>query len=495
MCAVTLLVSGCAQFKDDYAAEPIVTKSGDYAAQKLDWQKCPVSGGEVDAECAYVEAPLDWQKPESDKAIKLHLAMLPAKSDNPVGTVFVNPGGPGASGSEFVIGAAGIFDELRKTYNVIGWAPRGVKPSSPVTCYTDSELDDSLYGYDPDAPEAGTQEWLDKTREENQQLGERCEELSGELYKHVGTRNTVQDLELLRQLVGDERLNYLGFSYGTYIGARYAQMFPQTAGKLVLDGAVDPTADINEVITAQSKGFELALRNYWQDCVAHGCYAGDSVDAGMNLVSELLAKVKNNPIKAEDGRWLTDSVLLIAIAAPLYSHEQWPRLDELFQSVQAGKPETALELADQYYNRIEGQYLDNSTTAFMTINCADYPESQPNLAEMRADAQRLAEAAPVLGPYQGYGAASCWGWPVPGDPQGTDPVHGKGAGPVLVVGTVGDPATPYQWAKNLADQLETGHLITYNGEGHTAYGQSQCVTKHVNDFFNGAEAAEATCDN
>ncbi|MBT1018676.1 alpha/beta hydrolase [Canibacter sp. lx-72] len=492
--ALALFLSGCARNQLSDVVPPVVDKTVDYTKQEITWGSCPNTNLATprDAECAYIEAPLDWSKPEAKEAVKLQLTKLPSKSENPKGTIFANPGGPGASGVNFVLGSAQAFEQLRETYDIVGWAPRGVEASSAVKCYTNQELDESLYGNEK-TPEPGTQAWLNEVHKSNKELSERCESYTGSLYKHVGTRSTVQDLNLMRELVGDAKLNYIGLSYGTYIGARYAEMFPQHVGKVVLDGALKPDADASEVIAVQTKGFENALKNYWKYCVSVECSTEKTVADGMKMVSKLLADVKVDPIKAADGRWVTDSVLLTAIVTPLYSENMWPLLEGLFQSVKNRDTGPALDLADQYHNRVDGKYTDNSNSAFTAINCADYPPQQPDLAAMRADAAKLAQDAPVFGPYQGYGGVSCWGWQAAGDPQRAKPISAPGAEPILVIGTTGDPATPYEWAEDLAAQLESASLITYVGEGHVAFGRSSCVTQKVTEFFNGAPAAPATC--
>lgn len=450
----------------------------DFASQTLFWGDC----GSI--ECAEVQAPLDWENPTAEDAIYLNVARLKSYSANPRGTIFVNPGGPGASGVSYLENAGSELAELRNDYHIVSWDPRGVDYSSAVSCLTYEELDEDLYGYDKDAPEPGSEAWLAQVKADNEDFAQKCVERSGELFKHVSTANTVQDLNLLRQLVKDEKLNYLGFSYGTYIGARYADKYPQLTGKIVLDGAIDPTADTIEVVVNQTKGFELALNNYLTDCVAkQSCWYTGDVAAGKERVKQLLAQVHKQPLKAADGRWVTSSVLLTAIITTLYSQDSWPFLTDLMSEIEKGQTETALLLADFYNDRSSsGSYLNNSREAFSAINCSDYTQQQPDLAAMRKNAEKLAAEAPIFGPYQGYSEASCWGWPVSADSR--DGVTAAGSAPIVVIGTKGDPATPYQWAVSLAEQLENGVLVSYEGEGHIAFGTSSCVTDLVTKYFN-----------
>lgn len=287
---------------------------------------------------------------------------------------------------------------------------------------------------------------------------------------------------MLRGIVGDAKLNYLGFSYGTYIGARYADAYPERVGRLVLDGAMDPEATMRDVVREQTIGFENALRAYTSDCLQRrGCPLTGSVDEAMAQIGALLDRVDANSLTGKDGRTVSSGVALTAIVFPLYSQEMWGYLDQLFTSLAVDDPEMALILADAYNDRQDGEYQSNSTEAFSAINCLDYP-NELDVQRMRDDAAELAQIAPTIGRYQGYGDISCAEWPVPGVAERT-PVTAAGADPILVVGTTGDPATPYRWAESLATQLESGTLVTYVGEGHTAYTTSSCVGEVVDAYF------------
>lgn len=478
---VILALTGCS-FNIPQRPEAVSkTINTDFAAQIINWQRCGAF------ECAQIEAPLDWEAPANGQAIKLNLARIPAKTQTPKGTIFINPGGPGASGTEYLKSADNSLKALLENYHVASWDPRGVNNSSAVSCLTDKETDAEIYGNEQNS-QPGTEQWLAEIKSYNEALALKCEERSGKLYQYVSTANTVADLNLLRQLVGDQKLNYLGFSYGTYIGARYADKYPELVGNMVLDGAMDPTANTAEVVLNQTKGFEQALHNYMTACVArNNCWHQGSVETGMQRIRQLLDNVAASPLQASDGRWVTSSVLVTALVTPLYSADFWEHLDVLFTEISEGKTERALLLADFYYNRdtASGKYNNNSRIAFTAINCADYVQAKPNLEEMRKEAAELAAAAPILGKFQGFGGAGCWGWPL--SAASRDGVTAAGAAPIVVVGTTGDPATPYQWAKNLASQLESGRLVTYEGEGHIAFGKSDCVTNIIYKYFN-AEA-------
>lgn len=454
---------------------------GNFATQELNWQPC-YNG----MQCAEAIAPLDWSDLEG-ATITLALVKQPALGGDPLGSLFVNPGGPGGSGTSYVAESIdyGIGKPLQQAYDVIGWDPRGVEGSSPVLCLDAADMDEYLFGLPSDLNlEPGSDEWIAVAQEETVAFAEACLERTGPLFGHVDTMSTVRDLDMLRSIVGDEQLNYLGYSYGTYIGARYADEFPERVGRLVLDGAIDPTVTESEMVREQTLGFEAALRAYVTDCLTRSdCPMSGSVDEALAQWGALLDAVDEAPIIASDGRALTSGTLLTAIITPLYAQSNWQLLDQLFTSVRAGDARVAFYLADFYYDREDGVYQNNSTEAFLAINCLDYPrEGELDLDAMHANAAELAAIAPTIGRFQGYGEVFCASWPVVGvtDRQA---VEAAGAAPILVVGTTGDPATPYRWAEALAEQLQSGVLVTLQGEGHTAYGNSTCIDAVVEDYF------------
>ncbi|MHA3723493.1 alpha/beta hydrolase [Leucobacter sp. HY1910] len=479
----------------DLPEKPEGTVEG-FGAQQPNWRDCAAG-----MQCADVYAPLDWADPGGD-LITLRLVKHEATGKNPQGTLFVNPGGPGASGASYVTDSLdySVPSEIQRDYDVIGWDPRGVGASSPVACLDAAGMDEYLFGEGAgeaaDAGlERGSDEWLELAETESRAFGDACAEQTGELLGHVATSDTVQDLDMLRAIAGDDKLNYLGFSYGTYIGARYADAYPETVGRLVLDGAMDPKTTMREVVREQTLGFELALRAYVTDCLTRSdCPLSGSVDESMAQISGLLDKVDSSPLTGSDGRLVTANTLLTAIITPLYAQSNWGYLDQLLLTVHQDDADVALQLADFYYERENGKYLSNSTEAFSAINCLDYPEREINVPRMRAEAKDLAEIAPTIGRFQGFGDISCAVWPVDGKGE-RNGVTAAGADPILVVGTTGDPATPYRWAESLADQLESGVLLTYEGEGHTAYGESNCVDEVINTYLLTGEAPSAavTC--
>lgn len=479
-----LSLTGCASLFNLFFTPneaPIAEVEGNnYAAQRPAWQAC----GEM--QCARVQAPIDWADPGGDR-IELALVKQPATGGSSMGTIFVNPGGPGASGADFIASSIdyAIDERLQENYDIVGWDPRGVGQSSAVSCLDDAGLDELLYGSSlTDGIEPGSQEWVDAAIIENAEFGAACLEATGPLLEHVDTLSTVQDLEMLREIVGDEKLNYLGFSYGSYIGARYADEYADRVGRVVLDGAIDPTATLADVVREQTRGFELSLRAYVTDCLnRQDCPLDGSVDTAMSQWRALLDSVDADPLTGEDGRMVNAGTLLTAVITPLYSIEMWPYLDQLFVASSQGDASVALSLADYYNDRLDGVYTTNLLTAFTAINCLDYPRPEPlDLEQMRANAAELERIAPTIGAFQGFGEVGCLGWP--GEAvQERLPVSAEGAEPILVIGTTGDPATPFRWAESLSEQLESGVLIAFEGEGHLAYTSSECVATLVDDYF------------
>ena len=494
-----LALSGCVpSFLDGITGGQSSTPTGEevaenlrpYFSQALRWERC--GGG---AQCATAVAPLDWQNPGDGSDVELALVRHPA-TEQSKGSLFMNPGGPGASGFDFVRDTVdvAVSAEVRAQYDVIGWDPRGVGRSSAVTCYTDAaQMDEFVYGV-PAAP-TGSPEWVDELTASADDFAEACAENSGPLLEFVDTDSTVRDLDLLRAIVGDETLTYFGYSYGTDIGARYADMFPERAGRLVLDGATDPTTSQFEVVLAQSVGFESALTTYITECAAAGtCPFPTDTAAALGIVEQLYAQLDATPIPAADGRLFTASTLDIAIATALYDEGSWPFLSDMFVELRDGVVDTGFMLADFYYGREDGEYADNSLEAFIAINCLDYPvERDP--ATIVAQNTAVAEAAPITTDPGPLGDVICQNWPFTSD-AALEPVSAAGAPPILVVGTTGDPATPYEWAVALADQLSSGVLLTYDGEGHIAYDEGDpCINDLVDAFLldGSVPAGETVC--
>ena len=446
----------------------------DYYGQQLEWSDCG-SG----FECATAKAPLSWHDADS-KSIELALRRMPARGDK-AGSLLVNPGGPGGSGVDFLQGAIGTFGKpLRDSFDIVGFDPRGVGKSTPVRCFDDKRKDESL-SKDFATTDAG----LAAMAEEASAWAAACGENTGELLGNVDTQSAARDMDMLRAALGDDELHYLGYSYGTQLGATYAGLFPDRAGRLVLDGAIDVTLTPDETSLGQAVGFESALRAYVTDCLkADSCPLKGSVDDGMRQVRDILDTAFERPYPTSSDRKVTQTLAFYGVAVTLYDEASWEVLTQaLDEVVTQGTGDVLLYLADFYNDRNnDGTFSTNSSEAFRAVNCLD-GRAPEDVKTMRSVAAEIEEAAPTVGRFFGYSGVTCTDWPFPAVEQEFD-VSAKGAPPILVIGTTNDPATPYAWAQALAKTLDSGVLLTYEGEGHTAYGRSNdCIADAVESYL------------
>jgi pimeloyl-ACP methyl ester carboxylesterase len=358
-------------------------------------------------------------------------------------------------------------------YDVVGWDPRGTGGSTPVDC-GDGTLIDALLDLDatPETPEeiqALYDGWKD--------FGQACLERSGALLAHISTLDTVHDMDLLRTLLGEEKLHFLGYSYGTMLGAVYAQTYPSKVGRMVLDSATNITDD--ESIT-QMAGFDLALNNYATWCVSDGCPLGASVDEVLETIVSLLVALDSEPLVVGN-RMLTENLAVWGIALYLYFDEsQWPSLTASIQWAMDGQGRYLLAASDALWGRDDtGHY--SSFVPFQAITCLDYADAGIAGAQEFWEQEK---GKSFFGYYFGIDA-SCAQWPV--QPVELPQLRGVGAAPILIVGATGDSATPYEWAVWMANQLESGTLLTYDGPGHaTSFtGRSKCVDTAVARFLTG----------
>lgn len=473
-----LLPGGNQRVTSTPTGEDVAPALEPYYGQVLEWEPCGDG-----AQCATAIAPMDWENPSPESDIELALARHSATGTRQ-GSLFVNPGGPGASGYDLVHDDVdyAVSNNLRQAFDVIGWDPRGVGRSTPVTCLDDDELDEFIFGL-PDAP-PDSPERVRELTDAAVEFGQACLENTGPVLEFVDTRSTVRDLDMLRAIVGDTTLNYLGYSYGSDIGATYIDEYPAKVGRMVLDGATDSTATLFEVNLTQTAGFERALRAYLEACPAtDDCPFSGDLQADLAMIRALYDSLDANPVEAPDGRMMDGGVLDIAMSMALYDEASWPYLSDLFAEVPDGVTDTAFFLADFYYGRdIDGTYVDNSLEAFIAITCLDYPvTTEP--AEIAAQNAQLEAASPTTARTSSTGDLTCMYWPFEYDGEITA-VTGAGAADILIISTTGDPATPYEWGVALSEQLENAHLITNNGEGHTAYnGGVACVDDAVDDYF------------
>ncbi|MDP9417156.1 MAG: alpha/beta hydrolase [Actinomycetota bacterium] len=455
--------------------------------QRVEWSEC----GD-DFECARVAVPLDYDSPGAG-SIELSVVRRPASGDEKdrIGSLLLNPGGPGVSGVDYARHADVVVSEdLREHFDIVGFDPRGVARSEPIRCLTDRELDEFVAADgSPDDP-GEERELLDQAAG----LAKGCQARSGRLLAHVGTRNAARDLDVLRAVLGDESLHYLGKSYGTLLGATYAELFPARAGRLVLDGAVDPTVPNEQFGRAQAAGFEQAMRAFVADCLERDdCPFDGDMAAGLQEIAVLLERIDEHPLPSSGSeRRLTQGLAVAAVAAALYDESQgWPILRTALGEAEQGEGTTLLRIADVYTDRQpDGRYSTNQNEAFYAVSCVDTPNGTADVDERRALAAEYAETAPLFGPYLAWGALPCASWPVP--PEGKPGrIRAAGSPPILVVGTTRDPATPHVWAVGLVDQLDAGVLLSWDGDGHTAYRRgSSCVDEIVDTFLLRGETPE-----
>jgi pimeloyl-ACP methyl ester carboxylesterase len=486
LAAASVALSGCLYAMiPEQSSKPSTTSAPDtegvaedllpFYSQELEWTECGVG-----FDCTDVTAPLDWEDPGKGE---ITLSVVRHRAEGtPVGSLLTNPGGPGASGVDLILNSLdfAVGADLIENFDVIGFDPRGVGASTAVTCYDAPEMDDYLYGI-PSAAR-GTAEWESELLDSHKSFAEACDANSDGILPYITTINAARDMDLIRAVLGDKQLNYLGYSYGTFLGATYAKLYPEKAGRLVLDGAIDPAVPGLEVGATQALGFESALRAYMQDCLDSGeCPFNGTVDEAMADLGALLASVDSTPLKSGDGRMLGADSLMTAIIAALYSQDSWGYLTQALDEALQGDPTSAFFLADFYNGRENRAYTDNSAEAFRAYNCMDYPVENDPAAEAATNA-KIAAGAPTIAPYW-TGPDSCSVWPYP--PTGTrGEIKAEGAGPILVIGTTNDPATPYEWSESLAKQLEEGVLITRVGEGHTGYNKGNaCVDDAVEAFL------------
>jgi len=456
-----------------------------YYDQTLDWSTCRST-----MRCAELTVPLDYAKPDGD-TITLSVLEVPATGDNPIGAMLVNPGGPGGSGVDYAANATHYFGEpLRQSFDIVGFDPRGVGRSTPIDCLTDQQLD-TFVASDPDPDTSAEMRQADQMMT---QFGQGCLQRSGDLTRHVSTEEAARDMDILRGALGQEKMVYFGASYGTFLGATYADLFPERVGRMVLDGAIDPTMDLVDTSLVQAKGFEVALRAYVQNCVDNGgCYLGNDVDSAMLTIRNFLDQVDKKPLPGSGGRMLTEGEAVLGIWAPLYNRDYWSALDTALSQALNGNGATLLSFADAYVSRGPNGYLDNSSEALYAVNCLDNDESVSD-AEVKKLEPKFEEASPTFGRVFDYGLTACRNWSVHSG-KGPEKLTAPGAAPIMVIGTTRDPATPLEWAEALANQLESAVLVRRDGDGHTGYGAgNQCVDDTVESYLVSGTVPDGTVD-
>ncbi|MFE0649758.1 alpha/beta hydrolase [Streptomyces sp. NPDC059534] len=445
--------------------------------QRPDWKPCEATGSGPkpgdEWRCATVRVPLDHAKPEAATIPVALIRKEAGRKSGRIGSLLFDFGGPGASGVEILPQAADEYRQLNERYDLVGFDPRGVGRSAGVVCRDDAEQAAAETSVDL-VPDTAAEEAA--YLKDNTAFAAGCARRSATVLPHTTTSATARDMDLIRQVLGDDRLHYFGISYGTQLGGTYAHLFPAHVGRIVLDAVVDPTADTTGHARNQTIGFQRALDNYLKS-------TGQDPKAGTERIARLLRKLDREP-PAVGGRRLTEGLALTGIAVTLYGQANWPLLTEALADAERGDGSALLDLADYYNDRDANGHYATQTHSQRAISCADSSE-RPTAAQAKALLPEFRRLSSVFGPFLAWDTAGwCANWPVKGERR-TPEASAPGAAPILVVGTTGDPATPYEGAEKMAKELGdgVGILVTNKGEGHGAYGTSACVTRKVDAYL------------
>lgn len=454
---------------------PVADSLARFYDQELQWRNCG------SAECARVLVPLDYQDPDAG-TVELSMTRVPARADS-IGALLVNPGGPGGSAFDYAKAADYIVSPLvRESFDIVGVDPRGVAGSEPVECLTDSQID-AIFAADgtPDDDEEEEQIIADSAS-----IAQSCADNAGEIWRYMDTVTTARDMDIVRAVLDQSVLNYLGKSYGTSIGLTYAELFPERIGRMVLDGVLPIDLSQEDITYGQAIAFEDAFIRFAEDCAGQdNCpFPGTPVEVAEQLRA-FMQGLDSDPLPTADGRLLTESLASYAVLTFLYFPDSdYPRLrSALSQAVTSGDGTALIALVDERVNRgQDGRYLDNSTDAFYAVTCADAPY-EGTAQEVRRLADQWSQKAPTFGRALAWGMLVCADWPVTPAERITS-ISADGSAPILVVSTAGDTATPHQWGIDVANSLSNGHLITWDGSNHTAYREgSQCIDAAVDSYL------------
>jgi pimeloyl-ACP methyl ester carboxylesterase len=459
------------------AGPPPNTVAG-YYAQKLRWSPC-----HKQFQCARLLVPFDYAHPDG-RRFSLPVIKLPATDPKKrLGSLVVNPGGPGGSGVQYAMEATSqVSAPVRARFDVVGFDPRGVGGSIPALhCLSDPQLD--KYFATSDSPT--TTQQFSTLISQSKLFVQGCRQHSGALLRYVATPNAARDMDVLRQALGDRKLTYLGKSYGTYLGTWYAQLFPSHVRALVLDGAVDPGESGFGLNQVQAQGFEVALHSFTANCIQmSNCPLGHggTVDAAIGRLQKLLNQAAAHPLQSSiAGQPANGAMLLNGVALSLYDKSFWQYLREGLAAAYQGNGTGMVALADALVERNQNGHYSNLNAAETAVDCIDRPWPKP-LSKWRSAAASAVKTSPQFGAAIMWSSLPCAYWPVPAIKQ--IKMRAAGAPPILVVGTTRDPATPFRWAQALSSDLSSGVLLGWNGDGHTAYMQgSSCVDSAVDNYL------------
>jgi pimeloyl-ACP methyl ester carboxylesterase len=451
------------------------------------WDRCRDS----EFECGDVSVPLDYTKP-SGRKITLSLVKISAPKSTRIGSMLVNPGGPGASGRLFArqLATNDTVSTLRKHFDVIGFDPRGVASTIPIQCATPAQYDE-FFAADPNPDDEAEFQALAAT---NRAFAKRCAEQNADVLPFVATSEVVRDMDSIRAALGESTISFLGFSYGTYLGAKYAEAYPQRVRAFVLDGVLDPTADSDERVRKQAIGFEEQLNAFLKSCETKKCgFIKDGETPGQGF-DRVMGKLERAPVAVGKRSLGPGEAWLGALAALYNSNTGWASLRSALTNLDDGSGEVLLRLSDAYTRRTSEGTYSNITDANVAVNCLDSPSNR-DPEHYRRLATEFASFAPRFGAFAAYSSMICASWTLPATGS-LAPLKFAAPVPVLLIGTTGDPATPFIWAKNVRGQIPGSSLLILEGDGHTAILTGNgCIRSAVQQFLieRIAPAGETVC--
>ncbi|WP_433296546.1 alpha/beta hydrolase [Actinoplanes sp. CA-030573] len=494
--ATVLAVAGCTvpTFAPDGSGEGTPAGNGSAApspgAGTADWRNCDNVPEELvgrgaagmSYDCATIQVPKNWDDKASGETYDVALIRVRSKTQkNRIGSLLINPGGPGGSGIDTAVylsygeALGGLPTAVTDQFDVIGFDPRGVGRSDPIKCISAADQDASFGA----APDPVSQAAFDSFVALNKKIATECGAKYGDELVNFSTVQASKDMDAIREAVGDSKMTYLGFSYGTLLGATYAQEFPGNIRAMVLDGAVDPKQSYVQGSESQAKGFERAFTNFSNWCKATPAKCPIAPDA-RKAVTDAMAAADKSAVPYTDGRKATSGWIFLAVISSLYTESSWVTLASAVARLKQGDAKGIFTLADQYAERKPNGTYSNLFDANLAVNCADTKDA-PGVDEIRKLQGEWRAKYPLFGASLAVGMLPCAFWPGEREPYPAGAA--TGAPPIVVVGTTGDPATPYENTADLANMLGVGHVLTWEGEGHTAYPSTRCIVQAVDNYL------------
>lgn len=450
--------------------------------QKAPWRPCK---GHRGFQCADVEVPLDYRDPE---ARTLRIAAVRLKAAGPrLGSLLISPGGPGASGVEAAYAARRSFTPaVRERYDIVGFDPRGVGRSNGIRCLDDDQLD--RYHATDSTPDTRAERM--RLRTMSRRYAEECQDKAGWLLPHMGTGSTARDLDVLRAVLGDDRLNYYGTSYGTQLGQVYAELFPGRVRRMVLDSVIDSAYWAGEVQERQLLALDEEFDLFLDSCVRHGCALGSTRAKARANVWKLLERTDRRPLRAPDGRRVSDTDIHTASVLLAMEPRLWSTGRRAFAEAARGEGRTFRRLADTARGRSPRGLYDSSIPAWMAVTCLETPEEIRRKRATDRQIARMAGRSPVFADVNT--TIACSYWKPSSIPQKA--IKPRNIGPILLLANTRDPRTPLKWAQAVAKRFTGSALLVNEAAGHGVYGRGSCVNRAVDGYLiGGTVPATARC--